>query len=319
MKIHFLSTHNFYTESPFSTPTACALGMFDGIHLGHRMVLEKALHESRFLGVESVVVSFANHPQHLLSKTPTHLLSSLEERIQQFQILGFDHAVFLEFDDAFKSIPAGQFVEHFLVNTLHSKCVCVGYDYRFGKDRVGDGEFLTALGKIHRFNVQIIQPVRVHEQIISSTLIRKLLSYGDLETANTLLGRTYHVTGMVEPGFQRGRTIGFPTANLRCDDMRLIPALGTYGGQAFLNAVAYPAVCNVGLSPTFEDPSQPASKRVEVHLIGYQGAEFYDKPLTMVFEQRLRDERKFPSVNELIRQIQHDCTTVLNTVSSQQQ
>ncbi len=291
--------------------SACAIGMFDGVHLGHRMVLENALREAKIRGVESVVVSFANHPQSLVSQTPTQLLSTLDERLAIFEALGFDHALILDFDEWLMNLPAQEFVSRILVQHLHVQSVSVGYDHRFGKGRQGNGDMLKQLGQRYGFVTQIIEPVRVKGQIISSTLIRKLLSYGDIKQANVLLGRPYALAGQVVQGVQRGRTLGFPTANLSIEPARLIPGVGTYGGYAELQGKEYPALCNIGLSPTFGDQTQ---KRVEVHLLEYQGGEFYEEPLAMHFVDKIRDEKKFASAEELIQQIQDDCAYFQSTL-----
>jgi riboflavin kinase/FMN adenylyltransferase len=279
------------------------------------MVLENALREARILGVPSVVFSFANHPQFLISQTPTQLLSSLDDRLAMFEAMGFDVALILDFDQWLMSLPAQEFISLVLLEHLGTKSVTVGYDHRFGKGRAGDGEMLKAAGQEHGFNVEIIDPIRTADgQIVSSTLIRKLLSFGDLQQANTMLGRPYELTGLVEEGLQRGRQLGFPTANLSMNPYRLIPAVGTYGGYAELSGTRYPAVCNVGLSPTFGDQ---AHKRVEIHLLGYEGDAFYGEALTMHFTERIRDEQKFPSVDALIAQIQKDCRHVQERLRDQ--
>ncbi len=299
--------------------SACALGMFDGIHVGHVMVLESALRASRTLNVPSVVVSFANHPQMLISKTPTQLLSSLEERLARFESLGFDHAVMLDFDEWLKNLEAQAFIQDILIDRLGVKSATVGYDHRFGKNRLGDGAMLKQAGLDHGFDVQIIDPVRTTAglnaedpegagQIVSSTLIRKLLSFGDVEFAHTLLGYAYSLSAVVESGMQRGQQLGFPTANLAIPSPRLVPGNGTYGGIAQLNGQTYIAVCNVGLSPTFGDQAQ---KRVEVHLLDYSGPSFYGETLQFAFLHKLRDEIRFPSVDALIRQIKTDCDTAV--------
>lgn len=291
--------------------SACALGMFDGVHVGHVMVLENALKEARLQNMASVVVSFANHPQFLISKTPTQLLSTLEERLNRFELMGFDYALILDFDDWLKNLSADTFIELILMRHLGVKSVTVGYDHRFGKNRTGDSDLLKRFGQSHDFSVQVIDPVRTEAtlpegggQIVSSTLIRKLLAYGDVELANTLLGKHYHIIGTVEGGLQRGRQLGFPTANLSLAAHRLIPGNGTYAGYAILKGKTYPAVCNIGLSPTFEDP---VGKRVEVHLLNYEAGDFYGSPLTLYFTHKLREEQKFPSVQALTQQIQRDC------------
>jgi len=289
------------------TPTVCALGMFDGVHTGHQVVCESAVRQGKLLGCPALVFSFTNHPQSVLSQTPTLLLSSLEDRLAQFEALGFDYAVMIDFDASLKNRSAQNFVEDILVDHFHAQHVSVGYDYRFGNDRQGNGLYLQQSGERLGFTVQIIDPVKVHDQIVSSTLIRKLLTHGVIEEANPLLGRLYPLTGTVIQGVQRGQQLGFPTANLAIDTHRVIPATGTYGGVARLNGVTYKAVCNIGLSPTFGDVTE---KRVEVHLIGYNGPSFYGDVLTFCFAEKIRDEQQFSSVEALIRQIAADCRQV---------
>lgn len=298
-------------ESVRLPASAVAIGMFDGVHVGHVMVLESALRQARALGVPSVVISFANHPQTLTSQTPTQLLSTLEERLRAFEAMGFDAALILDFNAWLKNLPAPDFIRLILQEHLGVNSVTVGYDHRFGKNRAGDGEMLKAAGQAAGFAVQIIDPVRTADggQIVSSTLIRKLLSFGDLAQANRLLGHPYQLSGPVEEGLQRGRQLGFPTANLAVPADRLIPANGTYGGYAILNGRGYPAVCNIGLSPTFGD--QPR-KRVEVHLLGYEGPAFYGDTLTMAFLEKLREEERFADAEALVAQIRRDCEYVRN-------
>lgn len=291
--------------------TSCALGMFDGVHLGHRMVFENALREARLLNLQSVVFSFADHPQKLLSKTPTALLSTLDERLALFKAAGFEHAVILDFDDWLKNLSALDFVRQILVQHLHSRVISVGYDYRFGQARQGDGAYLAQCGQSFGFDVQIIDPVRVQDQIVSSTLIRKLLTYSStypspdsFETANTLLGYPYALSGTVVHGVARGRGIGFPTANIETASERLLPASGVYGGVAELNGRLHPAVCNIGLCPTFSDQTR---QRLEVHLLDYNGDAFYGETLRFHFCQKLREEQSFADVRALVAQIQRDC------------
>jgi riboflavin kinase / FMN adenylyltransferase len=312
----------FYTLEGLSlTASACALGMFDGIHVGHQMVLETALKEARVKNIPGVVVSFTNHPQVLISQTPTLLLSSTRERLKMFEEMGFDIVVLLEFNAWLKNLSAETFVSQILLWHLGVKSVTVGYDYRFGNNRSGDGLVLSKSGQAFGFTVQIIEPVRVlttpgrkgYGQIVSSTLIRKLLSYGDVALAAQLLGMAYQLPGTVVHGLARGRKIGFPTANLAVAEGRLIPQSATYGGKAQLNGVWYPAVCNIGTCPTFSDDNP--HQRVEVHLLNYQGDLFYDVALTMQFLYKIRDEQKFDSVAALKNQITLDCQYTLEQLA----
>ena len=291
-------------NQPFS---ACAIGMFDGIHAGHQVVLQHALRRARINNLTPAVFTFANHPQSLLNETPTPLLSSLEERLAIFERLGFELALVLDFTPDLKNLSAHDFVRQILLDGLHVKSVSVGYDHRFGKGRQGDGEFLTDEGQAHGFDVAIIEPVTLDNQIISSTLIRKLLTYGELDKANALLGRPYTLSGKVIHGHHRGQRIGFPTANVQLDPDRLVPALGVYAGWAQwgLEQEVIPMVCNIGLSPTFGDILQP---QLEVHVLD-RTLELYDKPLRVFFTHRIRKEQRFDSIDALTAQIKTDCQT----------
>ncbi|MDX2085970.1 MAG: riboflavin biosynthesis protein RibF [Candidatus Melainabacteria bacterium] len=294
-------------QTVLTRPVCCSLGMFDGVHVGHQMVLERAVKEARFRKILALVFSFANHPQHVLAKTPVPLLSTLGQRLEHFRHLGFDAAWVPPFDPKIQAMSARDFVQNVLVERLKVAHITVGYDFRFGSDRLGDTDFLTDFGKRQGFSVEVVPPVRVDHQVVSSTLIRKLLSYGNVAEAARLLGQVYAVTGTVQQGFQRGRALGFPTANIVTQDPSLlIPANGTYAGYAWVRGAYYPAVCNVGQSPTFDDPTP--KKRVEVHLMDYHQAEsLYNETLGFAFCLRLRDEQRFPSVDHLVRQIHQDC------------
>ena len=299
--------------------TAVALGMFDGVHVGHTLVLENALRQARLQQAMAVAVTFEQHPQVLLSQTPTPQLSCLSDRLQAFEQMGFDAAVVLQFTDGFRAWSADTFIQAFLVDALHASSVSVGYDYRFGKHRQGDGTYLrdasAQLTPDQRFEVQTLDPVTVDEQIVSSTLIRKLLSTGRLAQANTLLGRPYAVQGQVVHGQHRGRTIGFPTANLALPPDRLCPQRGVYAGwaaivdpaSAKMPCTRWPAVCNIGTAPTF-DADGTTHATVEVHLLNPVTNDLYDHTLCMQFTHRLRDEQRFSSVDALVAQITADCS-----------
>jgi riboflavin kinase/FMN adenylyltransferase len=289
----------------FDQGSVCALGFFDGVHLGHQMVMETARREARRLGVPAGVVSFDQHPQQIISRTPTPLLSTLDERLALFAEQDMDFSLILPFTEAMKSMSAKTFVTAVLMGSLNAQALAVGYDYRFGAQRRGDAAFLRQCAQ----NVTVLDPVRVPDDtgasvIVSSTLIRKLLSYGDLALANRLLGRPYALTGTVVHGLARGRQLGFPTANLALAPQRLLPAAGVYAGLATVNGHTYSAVCNVGVSPTFADQAHP---RVEVHLLGYDGGDCYGHVVQFDCVARLRGEQTFPTVDALVAQMTQDC------------
>lgn len=297
-------TYQTLTQLP-NMPTAVAIGMFDGVHQGHRVVLQQALDFAKANGVRSLVLTFNNHPQSVVSKTPLPLLSTTQERLDAFAQMGFDAALVLDFTPQLRELTADRFVAEVLVQSLEAKMVSVGYDHRFGADRRGDGEFLQTSGRRYGFEVAIVEPIRVDEQIISSTMIRKLLAYGDIEHAGRLLGHPYRVCGQVTQGVGRGRTIGFPTANITLPPLRMLPKQGVYAGWADLHDGQAPiaAVCNIGLSPTFGDQVQP---RLEVHLLD-TAMDLYGRTLCFTFTARLRNEMAFESVEALVAQITTDC------------
>jgi riboflavin kinase/FMN adenylyltransferase len=274
--------------------------------VGHQLVIESALRQAKLNNLQSCVLTFANHPQSVLTQTATHLLSDLQDRLACFEKLGVQSALVLQFNDELKQWSAQEFVENVIKNTLNAEFVSVGYDHRFGKNRQGDGQVLKALGDRYGFGVEIIEPVKVGNQIVSSTQIRKLLTYGEPELASVLLGRSYQLKGKVVSGDHRGKSIGFPTANLAVPVERLTPAKGVYAGYAYLDEAQespLAAVCNVGVHPSFE---QSELSKIEVHIMGYEG-DLYGNMLAFDFIKFLRPEQKFPTVDALVSQIKLDC------------
>jgi riboflavin kinase/FMN adenylyltransferase len=298
--------------------TVVALGMFDGLHQGHQTILRKTVAVAQAIQATPVVLSFANHPQMVLSQTPPTLLSDLSQRLALFERFGLQVAVVPTFTADWKHISAQDFVSQVLLAHLGARAVVSGYDYRFGANRQGDTQMLKDFGQRQGFETQVIEPVQVQGQIVSSTLIRKLLNYGDIATANPLLGYPYALAAHVVPGSNRGQALGFPTANLAPDANRLLPATGTYCGYAVLDDTVYKAVWNIGTNPTFTaDSAELPPRRLEVHLLGYAGGDLYGRALRIHFMHRLRDETRFASVDALKAQIQADCdkaTLALPTV-----
>lgn len=303
----FNSCFEFKQHVAQGQQTSCAMGMFDGVHVGHQLVIQSALRQAKLENLMSVVITFANHPQSVLNHTAPQLLSNLEERLACFEELGADAALVLTFDEALMQLSSEQFVKNTMVDTLNAAFVSVGYDHRFGKNREGDGQVLKAYGQRFGFDVEIVEPVKVQNQIASSTQIRKLLTYGEPQLAAKLLGRNYQLSGPVVSGDHRGQQIGFPTANVALTADRLIPAIGVYAGYAYLldqdAKQALPAVCNIGHHPTFTESQH---LKMEVHIIGFS-QDLYQQRLGFEFVEFLRSEEKFASVDALIQQIKEDC------------
>lgn len=325
-----------YSQLPHQSPqmpehaikTSVAIGMFDGVHVGHRSVLASARNQalSHAPVMRSGVLTFSNHPQTLLSQTPPRQLSTLAERLALFQQLGMDAVWAVPFDEAFRDISATDFVNEWLVNRLNVGHVSVGYDFCFGRGREGNGDVLKHLCHQAGITVEVVAPVRACQQIASSTLIRKLLTFGDVDTAAALLERPYSLMAPVVQGLQRGRTLGFPTANLDTKALqgRLLPGIGTYAGWSCVlpagekekTPVVWPAVCNIGFAPTFGDV---LTEQIEVHVLGQPdlspyGGSLYGHTLGFAFTHRLRDEQFFDGPEALVAQIQRDCDTALSVL-----
>lgn len=277
------------------------IGTFDGVHLGHRHLLEQLVRRARDTGRTSAVLTFHPHPRVLLHPElrPAYL-SSPEERAVLLESLGIDLLVILPFTRELAETPAEAFV-HQLYTRLRMRELWVGADFALGKGRSGNIASLQALSASLGFTLHVIEPVRNGDEAISSTRIRNLLLKGQVADAASLLGRPYSLSGTVGPGARRGRILGFRTANLHFDPLRATPANGVYAVWAVVDGQRYPAVANMGVRPSFGS----GDRLLEVHLLDYEG-DLYGKTLTVEFVRRLRPEMRFEDINALIAQVQHD-------------
>jgi len=287
-------------------PSVVALGMFDGVHLGHQAVIQQAREIATERNLPCSVFTFVGHPRKVLRPDhPVPLLTTWDSKRCFLAGFGVDTVVGAEFTPAFAEISARDFVERILVGQLRAQHVVVGYNFAFGHGQEGDGEMLRALGAEFGFEVTVVPPFEADGASVSSSRIRKLLATGHVDEANGLLGRPYSLTGAVVTGDQRGRLLGFPTANLAPDADKLLPAYGVYAGQALWREGSQffqqPCVVNLGMRPTFDPPQL----RIEAHLIGWSG-DLYGKLLTISLQHRLRAEMAFRSVDELVAQIRQD-------------
>jgi riboflavin kinase / FMN adenylyltransferase len=285
------------------TPSIVTIGVFDGVHVGHQQLLRQLVTEARATQRKSVVLTFFPHPDAVLRGiTGRYYLTSPDYRAELMQELGVDMVITHPFDNDVRHIRATLFVEKLLTH-LRMNALWVGADFAMGYQREGNADFLRVQGAQHGFAVQTIDLV-THAQdgaIISSTTIRDMLGQGRVETVRDWLGRAYQVTGRVVHGDQRGRLIGFPTANLAVWAEQALPANGVYAGWAEVNNKRYMAVTNIGTRPTFDGHDV----RVEPHLLDFSD-DIYDATLTLTFDKRLRSEQKFDGINTLKAQLQHD-------------
>lgn len=285
------------------------VGNFDGIHLGHRAILETVVERAREHGGQAVVYTFDPHPRKVLrQESAPALLTTTEQKIELLEAQGVDAVVIEPFTLEFAKTDPEVFIRDCLHHRIAPTEVYVGYDFHFGRDRKGSMRLLTELGPRLGFAVTIIPEVTMDEGDVNSTRIRGLLAEGELEVAGRMLGRPYAVRGRIVTGDQRGRTIGFPTANLDSEN-EVLPSPGVYTGELrFLDAgepgreSRLPVVTNVGRRPTFKDGDEVVA---EAHVLDWQG-DLYDRKVELSFSSRIRAEQKFPGVDALRAQIARD-------------
>ncbi|HEY58508.1 MAG TPA: bifunctional riboflavin kinase/FAD synthetase [Anaerolineae bacterium] len=296
---HYRSLEGVHLQGAWLT-----IGAFDGVHLGHRAIIEPFVAEAHAAGAPAVVLTFFPHPSVVLQRQQRPFyLSTPEEKAELLGALGVDVVITHRFNRRVAALSARAFMERLKAH-LGLRMLWVGYDFALGRNREGDIPTLKRLGEELGYQVHVMEAVTLNGEVISSSRIRTLLSAGQVEEAARLLGRPYQVTGKVVQGDGRGRQLGFPTANLKIWARRMVPGPGVYVAQARLaDGGTWGAVVNVGVRPTFE--AQPRAPWVEAHLLGFQG-DLYGRCLTLAFLHRLREERPFPSPEALAEQIRRD-------------
>ncbi len=291
-------------EAHLSQPSVVTIGVFDGVHRGHRYLLKRLVDEARASGRLAVVVTFYPHPDMVLrGLVGRYYLSDPQTRARLIGEQGVDYVITLRFDDTLRHIRALTFTD-FLVDNLKVAALWVGSDFAMGYQREGNTDFLRAQGAARGFEVHVIDLLMADagdDLAISSTAIRAALESGEVERARAWLGESYRVRGEVVQGNQRGRTIGFPTANINVWEDQIIPVNGVYAGWAMLGDERFMAVTNIGVRPTFGGQDVT----VETHLLDFQ-RDIYGQTLTFTFEARLRSELKFSGIDALIAQIHAD-------------
>jgi len=279
---------------------AVAIGVFDGMHLGHRRVLESLGDADP--GLVRVAMTFSTHPASLLSPdgAPPRL-STLRRRFDLFEEAGIDRVAVLGFDEEMRAMTPDGFVLRFLVEALNARFVVVGDGFRFGRGAAGTTETLAELGQRHGFQIEVVDIASDDGTEIRSTAIREALHDGDVARAAAMLGRPYDLEGIVVPGDGRGREIGIPTANLSSPAMLTIPHRGVYAVTAVIDGVSHAAVANLGTRPTFGGEDEV----LEVHILELD-QDLYGKHVSVEFIGRIRDERRFGSIEDLLAQINTD-------------
>ncbi len=295
--------HTRNLQTLYLTNAWLTVGVYDGVHRGHRALLEPMVAAAHAAGAPAVALTFDPHPAVVFSGPQTDfLLTSPEERAARLAELGVDVVITYPFSQAAAAIPAREFMETLRAH-LGLNHLWIGYDFALGHKRQGDAAALTDYGQQLGYRVARVPALELDGAPVSSSRIRAALQAGEIQTANDLLGRAYSLQGVVLRGAGRGRTIGIPTANLNVAADRVVPANGVYAGWVQLEGERIPAVTNVGLRPTFE--SDAVARTIEAHLLDYEG-DLYGRSLELTFEARLRGEQKFPGVEALVAQIRAD-------------
>ena len=281
-------------------PLFLAIGVFDGVHLGHQAVISTSAQHARAANGTAVVVTFDPHPEKVLRpKTAPHLLTATPHKIALIRDLGMAHLLIITFDKQFAATEPEEFVHELVEHSKSLREICVGHEWSFGKNRRGNLKLLNQFGARFDFGVVGIPPVTVNGELVSSTTIRKAVETGDLAKAAQMLGREYTVLGTVVSGDNRGKKIGFPTANLSAHNEQF-PPNGVYFAEAKLEGVIYPGVVNLGYRPTVD--TRKSERILEIHLFDFDH-DIYGKDLEVRFIRYLRPETKFESVEALVRQI----------------
>ncbi len=280
-----------------------AIGVFDGLHVGHRHLIRKVVAKARLLKGTSLVMTFSPHPVHILNpsvKLP--LLATLEQRLKLMADFGVDFCIVMRFTKAFSCLSPEGFIHRYLISSTHVREIFVGENFRFGKSRAGDGRFLKRFLNPFKVRVHVVRTLRKGKHIVSSSYIRHLIREGQVGIAGRLLGRYVSCCGRVVRGDGRGRKLGFPTANIN-PPRQLIPAPGVYQAQAIIGDKTYWGMVNVGYRPSFTKPDIPAN--IEVHIFDFR-KNIYGMTITVQFLKKIRDEKWFPSPEALVNQLKKD-------------
>lgn len=298
-----LITSDIKELRPYSGRVAVAVGVFDGVHTGHRTILGEMVAGCRELGLYTVTMTFEPHPVEVLNdEAGATRVTDLAEKARLIASTGVDILLTVPFDCEFAGLPAVEFVGDFLVGNLAPQTVYVGFNFGFGRRGEGNTQTLSDLGRKHGFAVRVFGPLMDNGTVVSSTKVRDAVAAGDIRFAGKLLGRPYRLRGRVVSGDHRGSGMGIPTANVEPQPRILRPGGGVYAAWAGLDGRAWPAVVNVGNRPTFGDGGKTT---IEAHLIGFAGS-IYGRDLEILFIERLRDERRFASAGDLANQISAD-------------
>ena len=293
--------------------TAITIGTFDGVHIGHQKIIERLIKKAAKLNLKSTVLTFFPHPRMILQQeSDVKLLNTIDEKTKILQKSGLDLLIIHSFTKEFSRLSATEFVRDMLVNKLQAKQIIIGYDHRFGRNRDANISDLISFGTTFDFEVEEISAQEIEDVSVSSTKIRNALENGRIKTANKYLGYYYMLTGVVTKGKGLGRTINFPTANIKIKETyKLVPLNGVYLVQSYINDSLVYGMMNIGYNPTFNG----SEKSIEVHFFNFN-QDLYNQTLQIDIIDRLRDEKKFNSLDELKEQLKKDQKNSLRLIEN---
>lgn len=291
-------------KQPLDFQTSAGIGNFDGIHLGHKKIIDAVKQCSRENSIRSCVITFDPHPQKVLGRKEVSLIFPLSRRFEMLESTGIDAVVCLNFTHELSEVSAENFVKDILLDRLRIKNIVVGPGFSFGHKRQGNVDLLRSMGETHGFNTVVAEAARVNDRVVSSSAIRSLVRDGEISEANRFFGYDYYIEGIVVEGERRGRKLGFPTVNLDTE-WEILPKPGVYATYVKLPDGFHESITNIGVRPTFEE----SKLTVETHIFDFN-EDLYGKKFRVNFVERLRDEKRFESVDKLVEQINHDIAAV---------
>lgn len=297
-------------QNEFRSGSSLTLGNFDGIHVGHQTLLLRTVEKAKELGIPSVVVTYFPNPSVVLGKKPNFkYLSSESEKEELIRGFGIDYLIVLDFTLTLSKMTAEDFLEQIMMNTLHARHIVIGYNHFFGAERRGDFTLLDNNKTKYGYTVELREAVLKKDSKISSSLIRGFLDKGEMEEAKILLGRNYHISGTVVEGAKRGRTIGFPTANLQIPNDKLLPSVGVYACFVKIDGKDHKGMVNIGFNPSFDG----LGLHVEVNIFDFD-ENCYGKEIELEMVKKIREEQKFDGIESLKTQLNLDKETSLRVL-----
>ncbi len=288
------------------------IGTFDGVHIGHQKIIGRINEIAQEIGGQSVLLTFDPHPRKVLSPYRSlEMITTMNEKIELLKKAGLQHLIIHPFTEDFARMKPELYIRDLLVNGVSAHTVVVGYDHRYGRNREGDFALIQDLSSTYQYEVEEISAKAIEDINVSSTKIRKAIYNGDMVKASLYLGHDYIFKGEVEHGNKRGRKIGFPTANLHVNKDKILPDTGVFAVHASVDGERHLGMLNIGYKPTMND--DPTEKTVEVHLFDFS-KEIYGRTVSVCIIKKLRDERKFDSIEDLVVQLHRDKNQTLNII-----